>query len=157
MLDQIDLFEYLDIEDLAVDTQITPAPKARGRPPLKVLNPLDDVPPEQYANSEGRPFVWLDDCLMGAIRACGTRDSRLVDTSKYVSQYKVFKTLSHLRGELTPKRVAQALGVSLQTGWRIVSVIGFASFSIERDLKRPNRIIGYGMKASSTTTPRNQQ
>ena len=143
MLDQIDLFEFLDVEDVVSGEQEATVLKKRGRPPLTVNNPLDDVPPEQYVNREGRPYVWLDDCLIGAIRTCGTQDKRLIDTSKYVSQGKVFKTLLSLRGVLTPKRVAKALSVSEQTGWRIVSVIKFATFSIQRSLEKKSRILEY--------------
>ena len=140
MHEELDIFEFLEVEDI---TQAHPSQRKRGRPPLTVNNPLDEVPRKLFINTEERPQVWLDDCLMGAIRACGTRDKRLIDPSKYVSQSKVFKTLVGLRGSLTPKRVASALGVSEQTGWRIVSVIKFATFSIERQLNNPSRILEY--------------
>ena len=152
MLDRLDLFEYLDIEDSTVSKQIAPAPKGRGRPPLKVKNPLDDIPLKQYVTSEGRPLVWLDDCLMGSIRAFSDKDNRTTSTSNYVGLNKVFKTLLYLRGDLTPKRVATALGVSHDTGWRIVNVINFAAFSINRELKNPTRIIAYTKRALTTTS-----
>lgn len=136
--------EVLEIEDTLFDNSDYTPPKKRGPKPRTISNPLDGVSPEKYVNSDGRPRVWLDDCLVGSIRAIGTdRDKRLIDPAKYVSLTKVFKVLLNLRGEISSPRVIEALGVCRDTAWRIIAVIEFASFSIERELKKPSRILEY--------------
>lgn len=141
--EQLNIFDYLDIDDFTVDELEPPSPRGKGRPPRVVKNPLDGVEPSLYMNSEGRPRVWIDDCLMGAIRAFGEKDQRETTRNNYVSLNKVFRVLCSLRGDLTRKRIEKALGVNHDTAWRILSVIDFASWSIERCLNAPSRIMEY--------------
>lgn len=122
-----DSFNYSDNEDCLQDQANEPDKKQRGRPALTVQNPLDGLPRESYITSSGQPTLWLDDVLTGAIRIVGDKDRRKTTKNEYVSFWKVFRVLVTLRGSLTPKRVSEALGVSHDMGWRIVSVIGFFS------------------------------
>ena len=116
--------EEESLQDQANEPQVK---KQRGRPPLVVQNPLDGLPRESYITKSGLPKIWLDDALTGAIRIVGDKDRRKTTKNEYVSFWKVFRVLVTLRGTLTPKRVSEALGVSHNMGWRIVSVIGFFS------------------------------
>ena len=144
MFNQLTFSEVLEIEDVLLDNSDYTPPKRRGPKPKTIKNPLDDVPRYQYVNRDGRPRVWLDDCLVGAIRNVGSeKDKRLTDPTKYISFNKVFKVLFNLRGEISSPRVIEALGVCRDTAWRIIAVIEFASFSIERELNNPSRIFEY--------------
>jgi hypothetical protein len=130
-----DSFLELDEPDSPQEpTNETPAKRQRGRPPLTVQNPLDGLPRESYITSSGQPTLWLDDVLTGAIRIVGDKDRRKTTKNEYVSFWKVFRVLVTLRGSLTPKRVSEALGVSHDVGWRIVSVIGFLNKIFDKDL-----------------------
>lgn len=152
MIDQLDLNEFLEVDNIFPEYDDYVPPKRRGPKPKLIRNPLDDIPNYTYVNREGRPRVWLDDCLTGAIRAYGTeKDKRLQDPTKYVSFNKVFKVLLNLRGEISSSRVIDALGVCRDTAWRIMSVIEFATFSIKRELAKPSRILEY---RPTTTTYR---
>jgi hypothetical protein len=141
--DQLDLLSFFDFEEMPLDETKPPSSRGRGRPPLTVQNPLDDVEATLYTNSEGLPRVWIDDCLIGSIRAVGERDSRETSKKNYVSLNKVFRVLCSMRGGITPQRVAIALGVHRQYAWKIVKVIEFASWSIERALRSPTLILEY--------------
>lgn len=120
-------FDEFDEEESLQDQANEPVKKQRGRPPLVVQNPLDGLPRESYITKSGQPKIWLDDALTGAIRIVGDKDRRKTTKNEYVSFWKVFRVLVTLRGPLTPKRVSEALGVSHNMGWRIVTVIGFFS------------------------------
>lgn len=138
LIDVIDLYDDLDPVGPP-----KPVLKKRGRPARSIKNPLNNIPPSSFLNDEGRPQVWLDDILMGSIRVLGERDKRETTTSLYVSLSKVVKVLSNLKGDLTSPRIQKALGVSRDTAWRILSVIDFATFPIERALRSDSRIIEY--------------
>ncbi len=125
--DCVDFFNFdeFDEEESLQDQSIEPVKKQRGRPPLVVQNPLDGLPRESYITKSGQPTIWLDDALTGAIRIVGDKDRRKTTKNGYVSFWKVFRVLVTLRGPLTPKRVSEALGVSHNMGWRIVTIIIF--------------------------------
>lgn len=137
----IDVIDLYDDQDPVAPPQTVL--KKRGRPARSIKNPLNNIPPSSFLNDEGRPQVWLDDILMGAIRILGERDKRDTTTSLYVSLSKVVKALSILKGDLTSPRIQKALGVSRDTAWRIFSVIDFATFPIERALRSDSRISEY--------------
>lgn len=140
---QLDFVDLFDDEPDLMNSDPGPSIRTRGRPPLTVRNPFDLVPESAYMDEDGRPLIWLDDILTGAIRAIGERDQRATTKSPYVSLMKVVRVLNALPGDLTPKRVSAALGVSHHNGWRIVTVIGFAALHIERALKSHARTIKY--------------
>lgn len=140
---QLDFVDLFDDEPDLLDSDPGPSMITRGRPPLTVKNPLDLVPESAYLDEDGRPLIWLDDILTGSIRAVGERDQRATTKRPYVGLMKVVRVLNALPGDLTPKRVSAALGLSHHNGWRIVTVIGFAALHIERALKSHARTIKY--------------
>ena len=140
---QLEFFTLLDFEECFLENEVPPSPRGRGKPPVSIKNPLNGIPASSFMSLEGRPHIWLDDCLMGAIRTLGIKDSRATSTKNYVSLNKVFTVLCSMPGEITTPRVRDALGVSRDYAWRIVKVIEFASWSIERALSAPSRIKEY--------------
>lgn len=149
---QLDLFEFIEVEEFPVD-QGSEVQKKKGRPPLTVNNPLDNTPASIFMTPEGLPVIWLDDILTGASRTVGLKDQRATTKAPYVSMKKVVKVLLLLPGKLTPKRVSEALKVSHDTAWRIVSVIDVASVHIERVLKADSRVREYRVPNGATTGP----
>lgn len=117
--------------------------KRKGRPPLTVINPLSNQPEQTYRTPEGNPTVWLDDLIIGAIRAFNEKDSHRGHNKNYVSFRKVCYVLFCLEGNLTSTRIRYALGVSRDMSWRLLKVIAFLAPSIERSLKAPRRIHSY--------------
>lgn len=151
---QLDFVDLFDDETDLTDSDPGPSIRTRGRPPLTVKNPLDHVPESAYLDEDGSPLIWLDDILTGSIRSVGERDQRATTKSPYVGLMKVVRVLNALPGDLTPKRVSAALGVSYDIGWRIVSVIGFAALHIERALKSHARTIKYTPPTYENYDPR---
>lgn len=137
-----DLLSFIEIDDLPSPHESNPR-KKRGRPALTVTNPLDKVPPSFFVNSDGLPVVWLDDILTGSSRMVGQRDQRRTTKAPYVSMKKIIKVLLMLPGKLTPRRVSEALNISHDNAWRIVSVINFASLHIQRVLSDKTRVREY--------------
>lgn len=132
------IWNYVDIEAAcSFGSSLHPTEtqkKTRGRPPLTVENPLANVPPYAVLRSNGTPQQWFEDCVLGAIRITGNQDQRLKDTSRYVSFTKVVTTLLTMPSTITPKATAECMGVSLDTGWRIATVIKLAAPYIKRGL-----------------------
>lgn len=85
-----------------------------------------------YLTDRGRPKAWLEDCLTGVIRSLDNQDRLLVDTGRYVSFWKVLQALILLKGDITPKRVAEALRLSPDASWRVVKAIELAGPFIVR-------------------------
>lgn len=153
MLNQLELFTDLGFEECLFENEVPPSPRGRGKPPISIKNPLDGIPASNFMSLEGRPHVWLDDCLMGAIRTLGIKDSRATTTKNYVSMTKVFKILCSMYGEITTPRVRDTLGVSRDYAWRIVKVIEFASWSIERAINAPSRVEEYRPPGNFSFSP----
>jgi hypothetical protein len=126
MINRLIFSDFIDLSDFDFEESPQVERRGPGRPPLKVTNPLDQIPKEVYLTDRGRPKAWLEDCLTGVIRSLGNKDSRLVDTGRYVSLWKVLQALILLKGDLTPKRVAEALRMSANASWRVVKAIELA-------------------------------
>lgn len=142
MTQSLNIYELLEVCALHEIHEAPPA-RTRGRPPLTVKNPLDDVPFDKFITPEGQPKIWLDDVLTGAIRALACKDVRKTTRNDYVSKSKVLKALCVLSGSITPKRVAEALFVSRDTGWRITSAIALIANTVSRPLNNPNTVTSY--------------
>ncbi len=133
MINRLIFSDFVDLSDFEFEEPPQVERRGPGRPPLKVTNPLDQLPKEVYLTDKGRPKAWLEDCLTGVIRSLGNQDSRLVDTGRYVSLWKVLQALILLKGDITPKRVAEALRMSANASWRVVKAIELAKPFIIRE------------------------
>lgn len=139
MINRLIFSDFVDLSDFEFEEPPQVERRGPGRPPLKVTNPLDLLPREVYLTDKGRPKAWLEDCLTGVIRSLGNQDSRLVDTGRYVSLWKVLQALILLKGDLTPKRVAEALRMSANASWRVVKAIELAGPFIVRGAAKLHR------------------
>jgi hypothetical protein len=139
MINRLIFSDWVDLSGFEFEESPQVERRGPGRPPLKVTNPLDLIPKEVYLTERGRPKAWLEDCLTGVIRSLGNQDSRLVDTGRYVSFWKVLQALIFLKGDITPKRVAEALRLSPDAGWRVVKAIELAGPFIVRSVLKLQR------------------
>ena len=136
----IDKAEFVLANDEIHKEQYPKRPSV-GRSPLTIDNPLGDTPEHLYMDTEGKPLIWLDDILTGAIRCFNLKTPNKVNN--YVGTNKLCLALFYLKGKLTCRRISEALTVNYDTGWRILKVIQFVSHSIERQLAKTRRVISY--------------